>query len=97
MTPNYAGCTRNFHKRCVYLLRECTPKSPEDQESGSDNNFSSSESLVQVGVPQGSILGLLYILSRLRYVPSFLDHFERRTCINYAGVGVEPFPVCIVL
>ncbi|KAL5258731.1 hypothetical protein ACHWQZ_G009257 [Mnemiopsis leidyi] len=39
-------CTRNFHKRCVYLLRECTPRTPEDQESGSDN-FSSSESLVQ--------------------------------------------------
>ncbi|XP_063679271.1 serine/threonine-protein kinase D1-like isoform X9 [Bolinopsis microptera] len=39
-------CTRNYHKRCVYLLRECTPKSPEDHESGSDN-FSSSESLVQ--------------------------------------------------
>ncbi|XP_063679276.1 serine/threonine-protein kinase D1-like isoform X14 [Bolinopsis microptera] len=46
-------CTRNYHKRCVYLLRECTPKSPEDHESGSDN-FSSSESLVQQSADSGS-------------------------------------------
>ena len=30
--PSYThtplGCTRNFHKRCVYLLRECTPRTP---------------------------------------------------------------------
>ncbi|KAL5258737.1 hypothetical protein ACHWQZ_G009257 [Mnemiopsis leidyi] len=46
-------CTRNFHKRCVYLLRECTPRTPEDQESGSDN-FSSSESLVQQSIESSS-------------------------------------------
>jgi len=37
-------CTRNFHKRCVYLLKECTPK-PDDECSS--EAFSSSESLIQ--------------------------------------------------